>query len=168
MRDARGKVSHRVKFGLGFGLLAVLLAVVVFQGSFSTPGGYGPSSPEQTYVFWALSTLIFLLTVLLSFILFRDAIKLYIARRAGVEGSKIRTKILVATLSLCFLPTMFLVLWSVEVLNRNLDKWFSRPGETMKTSLADIGSSLERETRQRAAALARWLADADATQEFVR
>ena len=49
---------------------------------------------EQTYVFWALSTLIFLLTVLLSFILFRDAIKLYIARRAGVEGSKIRTKIL--------------------------------------------------------------------------
>ncbi len=161
-------MSHRIKFGLAIGLLVALMTVVIYQGSFTTPGGYGPSTPQQTYVFWALSTLIFLLTVLLSFILFRDVIKLYIARRAGVEGSKIRTKILASALSLCFLPTMFLVLWSVEVLNRNLDKWFSRPGETMKTNLADIGSSLERETRQRAAALARWLADADATQEFVR
>ena len=161
-------MSHRIKFGLGLGLLLVLLTVVIYQGSFTTPGGYGPATPEQTYVFWALSTLIFLLTVLLSFILFRDAIKLYIARRAGVEGSKIRTKILIATLSLCFLPTMFLVLWSVEVLNRNLDKWFSSPGEAMKTNLANVGSSLEREPRQRAVALARWLADADETQDFVK
>jgi hypothetical protein len=81
-------VSHRIKFGLGLGLLTVLLTVVIYQGSFTTPGGYGPSTPEQTYVFWALSTLIFLLTVLLSFILFRDAIKLYIARRAARRSAR--------------------------------------------------------------------------------
>ena len=131
-------------------------------------GEYGPTSPQQTYVYWGLSTFTFLLTVLLAFILFRDAIKLYIARRAGVEGSKIRTKILVAALSLCFLPTMFLVLWSVEVLNRNLDKWFSRPGQAVRLNLEDIGATLEKETHQRAAALALWLADADETQDFVR
>jgi nitrogen fixation/metabolism regulation signal transduction histidine kinase len=160
-------VSHKVKFGAGIGLLTVLLAVVLYQGSFST-GEYGPTSPQQTYVYWGLSTFTFLLTVLLGFILFRDAIKLYIARRAGVEGSKIRTKILVAALTLCFLPTMFLVLWSVEVLNRNLDKWFSRPGQAVRLNLEGIGATLEKETHQRAAALALWLADADETQDFVR
>jgi nitrogen fixation/metabolism regulation signal transduction histidine kinase len=160
-------VSHKVKFGAGIGLLTVLLAVVLYQGSFST-GEYGPANPQQTYVYWGLSTFTFLLTVLLGFILFRDAVKLYIARRAGVEGSKIRTKILVAVLSLCFLPTMFLMLWSVEVLNRNLDKWFSRPAQSVRQNLADIGATLEKETHQRAGALALWLADADETQDFVK
>ena len=160
-------MSHKVKFGVGIGLLTVLLTVVLYQGSFSI-GEYGPTSTQQTYVYWALSTLTFLLTVLLGFILFRDAIKLYIARRAGVEGSKIRTKILVAALSLCFLPAMFLVLWSVEVLNRNLDKWFSRPAQAVRLNLEDIGATLEKETHERAAALALWLADADDTQDFVK
>ena len=160
-------MSHKVKFGVGIGLLTVLLAVVLYQGSFST-GEYGPATAQQTYVYWGLSTVTFLLTVLLGFILFRDAIKLYIARRAGVEGSKIRTKILVAVLSLCFLPTMFLMLWSVEVLNRNLDKWFSRPAQAVRLNLEDIGATLEKETRQRAGALALWLADADDTQDFVK
>lgn len=160
-------MSHKVKFGTGIGLLTVLLTLVLYQGSFST-GEYGPSNPQQTYVFWGLSTLTFLLTVLLGFILFRDAIKLYVARRAGVEGSKIRTKILVGAVSLCFLPTMFLVLWSVEVLNRNLDKWFSRPAQSIRLNLAGIGATLEKETQQRAAALALWLADADETRDFVK
>jgi two-component system, NtrC family, nitrogen regulation sensor histidine kinase NtrY len=160
-------VSHKVKFGAGIGLLTVLLSVVLYQGSFST-GEYSPTNPQQTYVFWGLSTLTFLLTVLLGFILFRDSIKLYVARRAGVEGSKIRTKILVGAVSLCFLPTMFLVLWSVEVLNRNLDKWFSRPAQSIRLNLADIAATLEKETQQRAAALALWLADADETQDFVK
>lgn len=160
-------MSHKVKFGVGIGLLTVLLAVVLYRGSFST-GEYGPATAQQTYVYWGLSTVTFLLTVLLGFILFRDAIKLYIARRAGVEGSKIRTKIPVAVLSLCFLPTMFLMLWSVEVLNRNLDKWFSRPAQAVRLNLEDIGATLEKETRQRAGALALWLADADDTQDFVK
>ena len=42
-------MSHRIKFGLGLGLLLVLLTVVIYQGSFTTPGGYGPATPEQTY-----------------------------------------------------------------------------------------------------------------------
>ena len=160
-------MKHRFKFGAGLALLSLLLTAVLYQGSFSTEG-YGPSGQEQIYVYWGLSTFTFLLTVLLGFILFRDAIKLYFARRAGVEGSKIRTKIVAAALSLCFLPFIFLVLWSVEVLNFNLNKWFSRPGEMVRISLYDIGASMERETHLRATALARWLADADATQDFVK
>lgn len=158
--------SHRLRFSAGLAALAVLLGLVVWQGSF-TMGDYGPQTPEQTFVFWALSTIIFLLTVLLGFILFRDAVKLYFARRAGVEGTRIRTKILVGALGLVFLPTVFLFLWSFEVLNRNLDKWFSRPAERIKLNLAEIGSAMEAEARRRAEVAARWLADSAMFREFL-
>jgi PAS domain S-box-containing protein len=160
-------MSHRVKFGAGIALLTVCLVVVFYQGSFST-GDYSPANPQQTYVFWGLSSLTFLLTVLLAFMLFRDMVKLYVARRAGVEGSKIRTKILVGAVILCFLPTTFLVLWSVEVLNRTLDKWFSRPAQAIRLNLSDVANSLERETHHRAVALALWLSGAEETNDFVK
>ena len=59
-------MRQRVRFGIALTLLLMLTALVIWQSSF-TVGEYGPSTPEQTYVFWALSTLIFLLTVLLAF-----------------------------------------------------------------------------------------------------
>lgn len=107
-------MKQRYKFILGLTLLFVLTGLVIWQGSFSV-GDYGPASAQQTYVFWGLSTLIFLLTVLLAFMLFRDAVKLYVARRAGQEGSRIRTKIVIGALALTILPMFFLVLWSVEI-----------------------------------------------------
>jgi nitrogen fixation/metabolism regulation signal transduction histidine kinase len=160
-------MRHRLRFGIGLTLLLVMTGLIIWQGSF-TVGPYGPSTPEQTYVFWGLSTLIFLLTVLLGFMLFRDAIKLYAARRAGVEGSRIRTKIVAGALCLTILPMIFLVIWSVEVLNRNLDKWFSRPGENIKANLQDIGAALERETQMRGDTLARWLAGSSEIREFLK
>ena len=160
------RMNHRYRFGLGLTALLILTALVIWQGSF-TVGEYGPSTAEQTYVYWGLSTLIFLLTVLLAFMLFRDAAKLYAARRAGQEGSRIRTKILVGAVTLTFLPTVFLVLWSVEVLNRNLDKWFSRPAENIRFNLDEIGKSLESETRQKGRALAKWVASSTELREFL-
>ncbi len=159
-------IKQRVRFGAGLALLSVLVALVIWQGSF-TVGEYGPSTAEQTYIFWGLSTLIFLLTVLLAFMLFRDAVKLYFARRAGVEGSRIRTKILVGALSLTFLPASFMVLWSVGVLNRNLDKWFSRPAERIKLDLGEIGVGIEAQTREQARIIAQWVADSDAVKTFL-
>ncbi len=158
-------LRNRVRFGAGLSLLSILLALVIWQGSF-TVGDYGPTTPEQTYVYWGLSTLIFLLTVLVGFMLFRDAVKLYFARRAGVEGSRIRTKILVGALSLTLMPTVFLVLWSVEVLNRNLDKWFSRPAESIKLNLSQIGRAMEDQATHRARAVARWVADSAELRDF--
>jgi PAS domain S-box-containing protein len=160
-------MRQRVRFGIALTLLLMLTALVIWQSSF-TVGEYGPSTPEQTYVFWALSTLIFLLTVLLAFMLFRDAVKLYFARRAGIEGSRIRTKILVGALSLTFLPTIFLVVWSVAVLNRNLDKWFSRPAENIKLNLQEVGEALREETMARGEAVAHWVADSEELRTFLK
>ena len=147
-------MRKRVLYGSGLVLLAILVSLVVWQGSFSFDG---PSSPEQVPVFWGLSTLVFLLTVILGFMLFRTGAKLYIERRGNREGSRIKTKLVLGALALTFLPVFFLVLWSVSILNFNLARWFTRPAEGVKLNLAQIVDGMEKESRAKAQILARWL-----------
>ena len=128
----------------GLVLLVISAALVIWQGSFSF-GPFAPTSPEQTVLFWAVSTLVFLLTVTLSFMLFRTAARLYVERRSNREGSRIKTKLVLGALGLTILPVFFLVLWSVSVLNRNLDKWFSRPAENVRLNLQQVAMALEQE-----------------------
>ena len=149
--------KRRLLYGSGVVALAVLVTLIVWQGSF-TFGDYGPANPAQTLLYWAVSSLVFILTLTLAFILFRTGVKLYIEHRSGREGSRIRTKLVIGALALSFLPVFFLVLWSVYVLNRNLDKWFSRPAEGIKLNLVEIVDSIEREAQARVKAQAELLA----------
>jgi two-component system nitrogen regulation sensor histidine kinase NtrY len=160
-------MRRRLLYGLGVVLLIVSATLIVWQGSFSF-GAYAPANPEQTLLYWALSTLVFLLTVTVAFILFRTGVKLYIERRSNREGSRIKTKLVVGALALSFMPVFFLVLWSVSVLNFNLARWFSRPGDAVRENLAEIVDILEVQARQDSAANAAWLADREETRQALR
>ena len=96
-------MKKRLLLGLGVFLLAVSVLLVVWQGSFNT-GAIGPTNPNQTFIFWAMSDLIFVLMVTLGFILFRELVKIYIARQSNREGSRIRTKLVVGALALSCVP----------------------------------------------------------------
>jgi two-component system nitrogen regulation sensor histidine kinase NtrY len=150
-------MRNRYLLGSAIALLAILVALVVWQVSF-TFGEYGPSNPIQTFVYWAISTLIFVLTVTLGFMLFRTFVKLYIERHANREGSHIQTKFVAGALALSLLPVIFLALFSYVILNRNVEKWFSRPAEGIRTNLVNASAGLSAEVQGRATALARWLA----------
>src|SRR5687768_7835611 len=150
-------MRKRVIYGFGVVLLAILVALVVWQGSFDF-GDFGPSSPEQTLTLWAVSTLIFILTVTLGFMLTRNFIKLYVERHSNREGSRIRTKLVLGALALTFTPVVFLVIFSVNVVNRNLDKWFSRPAENIRRDLIAIGNAIDRESNAKATVLGDWFA----------
>src|SRR6266851_8688454 len=115
--------------------------LVIWQGSFDF-GVYGPSDPGQTFIFWAVSILIFLLMVTLGFMLVRIGVKLYIERRSNREGSHIKTKLVIGALALSFMPVFFMVLLSVHVLNRTLDKWFTRPKELERVDFIRIAKVL--------------------------
>jgi two-component system, NtrC family, nitrogen regulation sensor histidine kinase NtrY len=152
-------MRKRVMFGSAVVLLSILASLVVSQGSFNL-GTFAPapSNIQQTYLFWAVSTLIFILTVTLGFMLFRTVVKLYIERQTNRPGSHIKSKLIGGALALSVLPIFFLVLWSVSVLNLNLDKWFSRPAQTMNIDLAQISSALNQVEGDKVAAQAHWLA----------
>jgi two-component system, NtrC family, nitrogen regulation sensor histidine kinase NtrY len=152
-------MRKRVMFGSAVVLLTILASLVVWQGSFNL-GAFAPapSNIQQTYLFWAVSTLIFIFTVWLGFMLFRTVVKLYIERQTNRPGSHIKSKLIGGALALSVLPIFFLVLWSVSVLNLNLDKWFSRPQQTMNIDLIQIANALHQEVGDKLTAQAHWLA----------
>jgi two-component system, NtrC family, nitrogen regulation sensor histidine kinase NtrY len=149
-------MRKRLMFGSAVVLLGILVTLVVWQGSFNLSPA--PSTIQQTYLFWAVSTLIFILTVGLGFMLFRTVVKLYIERKSNRLGSHIKSKLIGGALALSVLPIFFLVLWSVSVLNLNLDKWFSRPTRTMNIDLVQIAKAFDQEMRDKLTAQAHWLA----------
>jgi PAS domain S-box-containing protein len=144
-----------------YGSLSILLAIsvilVVWEGSFN-PGNFRPANPNQTLIFWAVSSLIFLLMVTLGWILIREFVKLYVERQSRREGSRIKTKLVVGALALSFVPVFFLVLFSYEVMNRNIATWFQEPaGNELKAFQAitrQLGKEMQDETDAQAALLA--------------
>lgn len=159
-------MKRRVLHVFGAIALAVSIILVIWQGSF-TFGDYAPSGIEQTYLFWAVSTLIFLLMVTLGFMLFRTAVRLYVERQANRGGTGLKTKMVIGALALSFIPVFFLVLFSVSVLNRNLEKWFSRPAMNVRLNLDELREFLELEVRRKTEAQANWLAALPETRAYL-
>jgi two-component system, NtrC family, nitrogen regulation sensor histidine kinase NtrY len=149
-------MKKRLLYGAALVLLMISATLVIWQGSFDF-GDYRPN-PGQTLIFWAVSILIFLLMVTLGFMLVRIGLKLYVERRSNREGSHIKTKLVIGALALSFMPVFFMVLFSVHVLNRTLDKWFTRPKELERVDFIRIAKVLENEVREKADAQAALLA----------
>src|SRR5579885_2864269 len=115
-------MKKRLMLGSGAVLLAISALLVAWLGSFNR-GQFSPADSHQTVIFWVTSALIFILMVALGFILFRELVKLYIARQSNQQGSRIRTKLVVGALALSCVPAVFLVLFSFEVLSHSMDRW---------------------------------------------
>jgi two-component system, NtrC family, nitrogen regulation sensor histidine kinase NtrY len=160
----KADVKQRALYISGSLLLLALTTLMIWQGSFHF-GSFEPQGAEQVWVLWGVSTLIFLLSVTLGFMLFRAGVKLWMEKQENREGSRIRTRLVVSALGLTMLPVIFLMLFSWLVLNRNLDKWFSRPAERVRINLIETALSMEEESKARARLQARLLAEAPATAE---
>ena len=77
-----------------------------------------------------------------------DAFRL-VNRQSNRPGSHIKSKLIGGAIALSALPVFFLVLWSVSVLNRNLESWFSRPARNMNMDLSQVADALDQEVRDK-------------------
>src|SRR6266576_136784 len=114
-------MRKRFVYGSGVVLLVILATLVIWQVSFKFEElGINfeeyPENLNHTFIFWAVSTLVFVLTITLVFILFRSAIKLLLQRPNNPEGSPLASKLYLAALALRFLTVCFLVGFSYAVL----------------------------------------------------
>jgi two-component system nitrogen regulation sensor histidine kinase NtrY len=150
------------------GALALLLAFLQFSQVSLNLGFIQPESPAQTLVFIALSGVIFLVFVALSFMLARNLLKLLAERRLGVLGSRFRTRMVLGALVLSFLPTIFLFLFAYVLMNRTIDKWFSRPVEELREDTAQVAQLLSTYAADRARAESLALAADPEVREAVR
>ena len=147
--------------GLGIGAF-LLLAILVAQASFNLKF-ISPDSNQEVLFFAGLSGLIFFAFLALTIVLARNLLKLYAERRQGVAGSKFRTRLVVVSLLLSFLPVIAMFWFSYGLMNRSIDKWFSQPVEEVRADTAAMSALLYDYAGDNAASEAQAIAQ---TEEF--
>jgi hypothetical protein len=146
----------------------LLLAILVSQNAFD-PNFLRPGNNEEILVFWALTFLISLLFVALTFVLFRNLLKLFAERRMGVLGSKFRTRMVAGALLLSFVPVVVMYWFAYGLMNRSIERWFSTPAEEVRSDIHAMGSLLANYATQNARSEALVItASAEAQQAFPR
>jgi len=159
---SRKKVIIPVAVGL-----VLLFAVLFALTSFDLPQALNPDTNQQLFLFAFLAVLIFVLFLALTFVLVRNVLKLFAEKRLGVLGSKFRTRLLVGSLLLSFLPVIGMFFFAYVLMNRSIDKWFSTPVEEVRRDTATVASLLTdyaaRDANAEAASIA---ASADTQRAF--
>jgi two-component system, NtrC family, nitrogen regulation sensor histidine kinase NtrY len=159
LSSGRKKVIIPVAIGL-----VLLFAVLFALTSFDLPQALNPDTNQQLLLFAFLAVLIFVLFLALTFVLVRNVLKVFAERRLGVLGSKFRTRLLVGSLLLSFLPVIGMFFFAYVLMNRSIDKWFSTPVEEVRRDTATITSLLTDYAARDAKAEAASIAAAPETQ----
>lgn len=123
-----------------------LVATFIFLLILSTGAFYllqraNQASPEELtnrlllFILWYLDISLILI---LSFVLLRNIVRLAVERRAGVLGSRFRTKLVLTYVVLTFVPVILIFLIATNLLQASIDRWFSAPVETILRGGAEV------------------------------
>ena len=130
------------------GLSIVLLAATIFTlGSLRAP-----VHPEQTnsrLILFALSTFVFVAFLVFGLVLLRSLVRLLNDRRAGLLGSRFKTKMVFGAMGISLLPLVFLFMFSYSLVNRTLNLWFPKPLEIANAESQKLLDEYSREVHER-------------------
>lgn len=142
--------------------------VVAFLG-LSLVGGYLYSLLKQQeaadltsaggFLLTGLALLNLLLMTVLLFVLFRELVKGFLAWRRQREGARFRTRLLGAFVLLGLLPSLFLFISGILLIQSSMDRWFRSPVYGLTTAsqeLVDRALDLAREESHRKAKALAW------------
>ena len=92
---------------------------------------------SQSILVLALININILLIILILFLVLRNLFKLLLERRRQLPGARLRTKLVVAFVSLSLIPTMLLFFVAAGIISSTIENWFNAEIETsLEESLA--------------------------------
>ena len=126
-------------------ILIALAVVVVSLISFAITKttSFNADFPiSNTILMFILININMMLLLFIIILVFRNLVKLYYDRKRKVMGSKLRTKLVLAFITLSFLPTTVLFYFSIQFISKSLDFWFNAPVEQALENSLTIGQQL--------------------------
>ncbi|MBU5615143.1 sensor histidine kinase [Geomonas azotofigens] len=81
-------------------------------------------------IIFGIINVIILLIILLVYLVFRNITKLFLERRKNTPGAKLRTKLVLAFVTLSLVPTMLLFFVSAGFITNSIQNWFNKQVET--------------------------------------
>jgi len=128
-------------------ILIVVILVVVALLTFAESRiiHFGADIPiSNTILMFILININLLLLILLIFLVFRNVVKLLYDRKRKVMGAKLRTRLVVAFITLTLLPTIVLFFFSINFITNSIEFWFNVPVEQSLQNSLQVGRSLYR------------------------
>lgn len=131
---------RRREIFLIFIVMAVVALLTVAESRIIHFGTNFPIS--NTILMFILINVNLLLLILLIFLVFRNLVKLLYDRRRKVVGTRLRTRLVVAFVSLTLLPTVVLFIFSINFITSSIEFWFNVPVEQSLENSLQVGRRL--------------------------
>lgn len=114
-----------------FLILLIVILVILFSRFETQLLDLSSKLPlSNTILVLALINVNILLILLFLFLVFRNLFKLILERRRNIPGARLRTKLVVAFVSLSLIPTMLLFFVSAGFITSSIENWFNTQIET--------------------------------------
>ena len=84
-----------------------------------------PETSGETLAFTAFISLWFVLLLLMLLLLLRSILKLYADQTSSALGARLQTRLVVGAGLIALTPAVFMFLFSFQLMNRSIDRWFS-------------------------------------------
>ncbi len=109
------------------GLTLLFFAVLGVLQWFNTSnvGFLNPETYGETLAFTGLIIVVFILLMVLLMLLLRNILKLYADQSSSALGARLRTRMVVGAALIALTPAVFMFLFSFQLMNRSIDRWFS-------------------------------------------
>ena len=138
-------------------MTVIVIAFLTYAGNqfFQKQADWGAAN---NIFFVGLLNINIILILFLIFLIVRNVVKLVFERRRGILGSKLRTKLVTAFVSLSLIPTVILFFVSINFLSNSIENWFSvKIGDALNQTL-DLAHIHYQQTEEQAKYYARQIA----------
>ncbi len=138
--EARRRRNELIIIGIIF-ILIILLTTLEMK--FPQIGGKIPIA--NNIIIFSLININIILILLLIFLVIRNLVKLIFERKRKVLGAKLRTKLVVAFVSLSLVPTVLLFLVAVGFITNSVEHWFSAQVEQSLQGSLEVAQTYYRD-----------------------
>ena len=138
--DARRRRNELIIIGV---ISILILVLTTIEMKFPQLGGKLPVA--NNIIIFSLININIILILLLIFLVIRNLVKLIFERKQKVLGAKLRTKLVVAFVSLSLVPTILLFLVAVGFITNSVDHWFSAQVEQSLQGSLEVAQTYYRD-----------------------
>ncbi len=104
---------------------------------------FGADIPvSNTILMFILININLLLLILLIFLVFRNLVKLFYDRKQNVMGARLRTRLVVAFISLTLVPAIILFVFAMGFISTSIKFWFNVPVDQALVHSLNVGKTI--------------------------
>lgn len=155
--DARRAAEAGRRRRESFIVLAAGAAVAAF-GLWGTGGPEARGGGGNVFSFLLINLNIVLL-LLVAFLVVRNMLRLVLERRRGILGSQLRSRLVLAFVTIALFPSIVMVVVSYEFVSNGIDEWLGREVEDSLSASYELAQSYYRSSADESLAHARALSE---------